>query len=185
MHRDASISRIRYTLVTAVVAALLLPALATAKDHPRGAGKSRQVERLRQIEKQRLQALAAPTALARPADTPPAVAKALVRGKRRGLHARRHPRRVVPLRRGLHARRHPRGVVPAAGRAGPRRPSPRQQRRRERNDDWARHRWKPAGDLRHRGYRQPHPPNRARRHRRVSTAPWGAGHHTTPQGRGI
>jgi hypothetical protein len=76
MHRDASISRIRYTLVTAVVAALLLPALATAKDHPRGAGKSRQVERLRQIEKQRLQALAAPTALARPADTPPAVAKA-------------------------------------------------------------------------------------------------------------
>ena len=53
---------VRYTLVTAVVAALLLPlpAVATAKgDHSNGAGNSRQVERLRQIEKQRLQALVA------------------------------------------------------------------------------------------------------------------------------
>jgi hypothetical protein len=58
MHREASISRIRYTLVTAVVAALLLPAVASAKgEHSKGAEKSRQVERLRQIEKQRLQAL--------------------------------------------------------------------------------------------------------------------------------
>ena len=45
-------------LVAAVVAALLLPAVASAKgEHSKGAGKSRQVERLRQIEKQRLQAL--------------------------------------------------------------------------------------------------------------------------------
>jgi len=58
MHREASISRIRYMLVTAVVAALLLPAVASAKgEHSKGAGKSRQVERLRQLEKQRLQAL--------------------------------------------------------------------------------------------------------------------------------
>jgi hypothetical protein len=50
--------RVRYALVSAVVAALLLPAVAAAKgDHSKGAGKSRQVERLRQIEKQRLQAL--------------------------------------------------------------------------------------------------------------------------------
>jgi hypothetical protein len=58
MHREASISRIRHMLVTAVVAALLLPATASAKgEHSTGAGKSRQVERLRQLEKQRLQAL--------------------------------------------------------------------------------------------------------------------------------
>jgi uncharacterized protein (DUF697 family) len=53
-------SRVRYALVTAVVAAVLspLPAVVTAKgDHAKGAGKSRQVERLRQIEKNRLQAL--------------------------------------------------------------------------------------------------------------------------------
>jgi hypothetical protein len=53
---------VRYTMVTAVVAALLLPlpAVATAEgDHSKDAGKSRQVERLRQIEKQRLQALVA------------------------------------------------------------------------------------------------------------------------------
>ena len=52
--------RVRYTLVTAVVAALLLPlpAVATAKaDHSKGARKSRQVERLRQTEPERLQAL--------------------------------------------------------------------------------------------------------------------------------
>jgi Domain of unknown function (DUF4440) len=52
--------RVRYTLVTTVVAALLLPlpAVATAKgDHSKGAGKSGQVERLRQTEKKRLQAL--------------------------------------------------------------------------------------------------------------------------------
>jgi Domain of unknown function (DUF4440) len=52
--------RVRYALVTAVVAALLLPlpGVATANgDHSRGAGKSRQVERLRRIEKKRLQAL--------------------------------------------------------------------------------------------------------------------------------
>ena len=49
---------VRHTLVTAVVAALLLPAVATG-DHSKGAGKSRQVERLRQTEKQRLQALVA------------------------------------------------------------------------------------------------------------------------------
>jgi hypothetical protein len=49
---------VRYTLVTAMVAALLLPAVATAKsDHSKGASKSRQVERLRQIEQKRLQAL--------------------------------------------------------------------------------------------------------------------------------
>jgi Domain of unknown function (DUF4440) len=58
MHREASISRTRYLLVTAVVAALLLPAVASAKgEHSKGAGKSRQVERLRQLETQRLQAL--------------------------------------------------------------------------------------------------------------------------------
>jgi hypothetical protein len=53
-------SRVRYTLVTAVVSALLLslPAVATAKaDHVKGASKSRQVERLGEIEKKRLQAL--------------------------------------------------------------------------------------------------------------------------------
>jgi hypothetical protein len=52
--------RARYALVTTVVAALLLPlpAVATAKgDLSNGAGKSGQVERLRQIEKKRLQAL--------------------------------------------------------------------------------------------------------------------------------
>jgi Domain of unknown function (DUF4440) len=52
--------RVRYTLVTAVLAALLLPlpANATAKgDHSKGASKSRQIERLRQTEKKRLQAL--------------------------------------------------------------------------------------------------------------------------------
>ena len=52
--------RVRYTLVTAVLAALLLPlpAIATAKgDHSKGASKSRQVERLRQTEQKRLQAL--------------------------------------------------------------------------------------------------------------------------------
>jgi hypothetical protein len=49
---------VRYTLMTAVVASLLLPTIATAKgDHSKGAGKSRQVERLRQIEQKRLQAL--------------------------------------------------------------------------------------------------------------------------------
>ena len=53
-------SRVRYTLMTALVAALLLPlpGVATAKpDHSKGAGKSRQVERLRQSERKRLQAL--------------------------------------------------------------------------------------------------------------------------------
>jgi hypothetical protein len=53
-------SRVRITLVTAVVAALLLPlpAVATAKGGgSKGAGKSRQAERLRQIEQKRLQAL--------------------------------------------------------------------------------------------------------------------------------
>ena len=52
--------RVRYTLVTAVLAASLLslPAVATATGHHvKGTGKSRQVERLRQIEKQRVQAL--------------------------------------------------------------------------------------------------------------------------------
>ena len=52
--------RVRYALVSTVLAALLLPlpAVATAKgDHSKDAGKSRQVERLRQIEKRRLQAL--------------------------------------------------------------------------------------------------------------------------------
>jgi len=58
MHRQASKSRIRYSLVTAAVAAMLLPAVVTAKsDHSKGAGESRQVERLRQMEKKRLQAL--------------------------------------------------------------------------------------------------------------------------------
>jgi hypothetical protein len=53
-------SRVRYALVTAVVAALLvsLPAVATTKGNgSKGAGKSRQVERLRQTEQKRLQAL--------------------------------------------------------------------------------------------------------------------------------
>jgi hypothetical protein len=52
--------RFRYALVTTVVTALLLPlpAVATAKgDHSKGAGRSGQVERLRQTEKKRLQAL--------------------------------------------------------------------------------------------------------------------------------
>jgi hypothetical protein len=52
--------RVRYTLMTAVVAALLvpLPAVAAAKgDHSKGASKSRQAERLRQTEQKRLQAL--------------------------------------------------------------------------------------------------------------------------------
>ena len=49
---------VRYTLVTAVVAALLLSAVATARaDHSKGASKPRQVERLRHIEQTRLQAL--------------------------------------------------------------------------------------------------------------------------------
>jgi hypothetical protein len=49
---------VRYTLVAAVVAALLLSAVATAKaDHSKGASKSRKVERLRQIERTRVQAL--------------------------------------------------------------------------------------------------------------------------------
>ena len=57
-HRGVSMPLVRYTLVTAVVAALLLPTVTTAKgDHSMGAGKSRQVERLRQIEQKRLQAL--------------------------------------------------------------------------------------------------------------------------------
>ena len=53
-------SRVRYTLVTVVAAALLLslPAVPTANaDHSKRAGKSRQVERLRQIEQKRLKAL--------------------------------------------------------------------------------------------------------------------------------
>ena len=52
--------RVRHTLMTAMVAALLLPlpAVATAKgDHSKGASKSRQTERLRQTEQKRLQAL--------------------------------------------------------------------------------------------------------------------------------
>ena len=52
--------RVRYALVTAVVAALLLPLPAVAMtkgDGSKGAGKSRQVERLRQTETKRLQAL--------------------------------------------------------------------------------------------------------------------------------
>ena len=52
--------RPRYTLMTAVVAALLLPlpAVATQKgDHSKGASTSRQAERLRQTEQKRLQAL--------------------------------------------------------------------------------------------------------------------------------
>ena len=49
---------VRYTLVSAVVAALLLSAVATARaDHSKGASKPRQVERLRHIEQTRLQAL--------------------------------------------------------------------------------------------------------------------------------
>ena len=57
MHRQGFKS-LRYTLLTAVAAALLLPAVGTAKgEHSKGAGKSRQVEQLRQIEKKRLQAL--------------------------------------------------------------------------------------------------------------------------------
>jgi hypothetical protein len=51
-------ARIRCALVSAVVAALLLPAVARAEaGHSKGADRSRQVERLRQIEKTRLQAL--------------------------------------------------------------------------------------------------------------------------------
>jgi hypothetical protein len=58
MNRATATSRIRSMLVTAVVAALLLPAVATAKgEHSTGAVTSRQVKRLRQIETQRLQAL--------------------------------------------------------------------------------------------------------------------------------
>jgi hypothetical protein len=58
MHRGASTSPIRSMLLTAAAAALLLPAVATAKaEPPKGAGNARQVERLRQIEKTRLQAL--------------------------------------------------------------------------------------------------------------------------------
>jgi Domain of unknown function (DUF4440) len=52
--------RVRYGVVTAVVAASLLPlpAVATAKGHhSRGAGTSRQVERLRRLERKRLHAL--------------------------------------------------------------------------------------------------------------------------------
>ena len=51
--------RVRYALVTAVLAALLssVPVVAATGDHSNGTRKSRQVERLRQIEKQRLQAL--------------------------------------------------------------------------------------------------------------------------------
>jgi hypothetical protein len=62
-------SRVRCALVTAMVAALLaLPAAATATgDQTKGAGKPRQVERLRQIEKKRLRALVrADVAVARP-----------------------------------------------------------------------------------------------------------------------
>ena len=50
----------RYMLMTALVAALLLPlpVVATAQgDHSKGASKSRQAERLRQTEQERLQAL--------------------------------------------------------------------------------------------------------------------------------
>ena len=60
IQRGVFVPRVRYALVTAVLAALLLslPAVATATgDHFKGIGKSRLVERLRQIEKQRLQAL--------------------------------------------------------------------------------------------------------------------------------
>ena len=52
--------RVRYTMVTVVAAALLLPlpAAATANaDHSKRAGKSRQVERLRETEQRRLKAL--------------------------------------------------------------------------------------------------------------------------------
>ncbi len=51
--------RVRYTLVTAVVATLLLPlpAVAIAKADNAKVAKSRQVERLRQTEQKRLQAL--------------------------------------------------------------------------------------------------------------------------------
>jgi Domain of unknown function (DUF4440) len=52
--------RLRCTLMTAVVAALLVPspAIAAAKgEHGKRAGKARQAERLRQIETTRLQAL--------------------------------------------------------------------------------------------------------------------------------
>jgi hypothetical protein len=53
-------SRIRCALVTAAAAAVLLPAPAVATangDHPKAAGKSRQLERPSQIERKRLQAL--------------------------------------------------------------------------------------------------------------------------------
>jgi hypothetical protein len=69
---------VRYTLVTAVVAALLLPTVTTAKgDHSMGAGKSRQVERLRQIEQKRLQALV---------DADVAVAGALIADDYQGIN---------------------------------------------------------------------------------------------------
>jgi hypothetical protein len=58
--RGASMPRVRDTLVTVVAAALLVPvpAVATAKGgHAKGAGKSRQVERVRQTEQKRLKAL--------------------------------------------------------------------------------------------------------------------------------
>jgi Domain of unknown function (DUF4440) len=60
--------RVRYALVPALVATLLFSAVATAEaDHSNGTGQSRQVERLRQIEKNRLQALVdANVAVARP-----------------------------------------------------------------------------------------------------------------------
>ena len=52
--------RVRHIVVMAITAALLLPmpAIATAQaDHAKGAGKSRQAERLRQTERKRLAAL--------------------------------------------------------------------------------------------------------------------------------
>ena len=62
MQREAFMSRIRYTLVIAVAAASLSPAVASAKgEHPKGAGRSRQVERLRQIEKSACRLWSTPT----------------------------------------------------------------------------------------------------------------------------
>ena len=53
-----SMPLVRYMLVTAVVAALLVPSGATANGpHSKGVGKSRQLEPLRQAEQKRLQAL--------------------------------------------------------------------------------------------------------------------------------
>ena len=53
-----SMPLVRCTLVTAMVAALLLPTVATAKGvHSKSASKTRQVERLRQTEQKRLRAL--------------------------------------------------------------------------------------------------------------------------------